>query len=282
MTWQVLPMPMLSKLSDMSAEQHTSDSTPSQFQLFLLALSFLTRIPVKLNFAVSSQALNQASRYFALVGVILGVVLALSFLLLSWSFPAAISVALVMAFSLIITGAFHEDGLADSMDALGGGWTKDRILEIMKDSRIGTFGTVALILILSFKFAASWTIAQKSAHSFAITLIFAHTASRYLTSSLVDFMQYSGAGPGSKSKPMASTPLPALYRLPGLLALLISTIPFYDTPLLLLGFFPALLVCIYWSSFIKKWIEGYTGDTLGALQQLTEVIIYLTAAMSWI
>ena len=89
----------------MSTEQHTSNTTPSQLQLFLLALSFLTRIPVKLNFAVSNKALNQASRYFALVGVLLGALLALSFLLLSWLFPPAIAVALVMAFSLVITGA---------------------------------------------------------------------------------------------------------------------------------------------------------------------------------
>lgn len=247
-----------------------------------MAWIFYTRIPVPFTIAHSDQSLQHSRCYFPLVGLLIGLVSAGSFLLAAFVWNTMIAILISMFLSIWITGAFHEDGLADSMDALGGGWTKDRILEIMKDSRIGTFGTVALILILSFKFAASWTIAQKSAHSFAITLIFAHTASRYLTSSLVDFMQYSGAGPGSRSKPMASTPLPALYRLPGLLALIISTIPFYDTPLLLLGFFPALFVCIYWSSFIKKWIEGYTGDTLGALQQLTEVIIYLTAAMSWI
>ena len=252
------------------------------WNLFWTAWTFYTRIPVPFTIAHSDQSLQHSRCYFPLVGLLIGLVSAGSFLLAAFVWNTMIAVLISMFLSIWITGAFHEDGLADSMDALGGGWTKDRILEIMKDSRIGTFGTVALILILSFKFAASWTIAQKSAHSFAITLIFAHTASRYLTSSLVDFMQYSGAGPGSKSKPMASTPLPALYRLPGLLALIISTIPFYDTPLLLLGFFPALFVCIYWSSFIKKWIEGYTGDTLGALQQLTEVIIYLTAAMSWI
>ncbi len=132
---------------------NTHNPSPSQKQLLLLAVSFLTRIPVTLNFEISTTALNQASRYFALVGVLLAGILSLGYLVFSYFFHASIAVALVMALGLILTGAFHEDGLADVWDGFGGGWKVEDKLTIMKDSRLGTTERLRLLLccLLSFK-----------------------------------------------------------------------------------------------------------------------------------
>ncbi|WP_300583145.1 adenosylcobinamide-GDP ribazoletransferase [uncultured Pseudoalteromonas sp.] len=278
MTWQVLPMPMLSKLSDMSTEQHTSDSTPSQLQLFLLALSFLTRIPVKLNFAVSDQALNQASRYFALVGVILGVLLALSFLLLSWLFPAAIAVALVMAFSLIITGAFHEDGLADVWDGFGGGWQVADKLSIMKDSRLGTYGAAALVIALLIKYQTLVALSEVTS-TVIIALVLGQSLSRVVATSLIADMDYVSQDATSKVKPIAmhlSTQSYQILLATGGAVLAIAWLFFGFTLGQLLILISVLCVT---RLLLKRWFEkqlsGYTGDCLGAAQQVSELVTYL-------
>ncbi len=249
--------------------------------LLFIAWTFYTRIPLPFQVDHNPEKLQLSRAYFPWIGVLVGSFCALIFVVSAIFWHPSIAVLFSMLASIWITGAFHEDGLADSTDALGGGWSRNRILEIMKDSRIGTFGTVALIFILALKFAASYSIASQSSVDFALILIFAHTASRYLASSLVDFMRNASSSAMSKSKPMASTRLPRGYRIIGLAALVFSALILYDRPLMILGFFPALAMTFYWIRLIRKWLGGYTGDTLGALQQLTEVTIYLTAAMSW-
>ena len=275
MTWQVLPMPMLSKLSDMSTEQHTSDSTPSQLQLFLLALSFLTRIPVKLNFAVSDQALNQASRYFALVCVILGVLLALSFLLLSWLFPA---VALVKAFSVIITGAFLEDGLADVWDGFGGGWQVADKLSIMKDSRLGTYGAAALVMALLIKYQTLVALSEVTS-TVIIALVLGQSLSRVVATSLIADMDYVSQDATSKVKPIAMHLSTQSYQI-----LLATGGAVLAIAWLFLGFtLGQLLILIsvlcVTRLLLKRWFEkqlsGYTGDCLGAAQQVSELVTYL-------
>ena len=122
-----------------------------EWQSFWLAVGFLTRIPMPVKIDYSQSLMNRSSLYFPLVGLLLGGLYGALFagLAVFWSLPVCIG--LVLAFHLWITGAFHEDGLADSMDALGGGYTVARRLEIMKDSRIGTYGAVALIMALGLK-----------------------------------------------------------------------------------------------------------------------------------
>ncbi|MDI4669408.1 adenosylcobinamide-GDP ribazoletransferase [Pseudoalteromonas shioyasakiensis] len=262
----------------MSAEQHTSDSTPSQLQLFLLALSFLTRIPVKLNFAVSSQALNQASRYFALVGVILGALLALSFLLLSWLFPAAIAVALVMAFSLIITGALHEDGLADVWDGFGGGWHVADKLSIMKDSRLGTYGAAALVMALLIKYQTLVALSEVTS-TVIIALVLGQSLSRVVATSLIADMDYVSQDATSKVKPIAmhlSTQSYQILLATGGAVLAIAWLFFSFTLGQLLILVSVLFVT---RLLLKRWFEkqlsGYTGDCLGSAQQVSELVTYL-------
>ena len=124
----------------------------NELRYFLLAIGFFTRIPVP-NFADFQEAeLNNSAKYFPFVGIIVGLSGALSFYLASLVFPQALAVIISMATTIYLTGAFHEDGLADSADGMGGGWQREQILTIMQDSRLGTYGAVALFLVLFAKF----------------------------------------------------------------------------------------------------------------------------------
>ena len=113
---------------------------------------FLTRIPVGKNLPYSTANLQSSARYFSWVGLLVGLVGALILIIVNFYFSSALSIAISMLATIILTGAFHEDGLADCFDAFGGGWSNSTILTIMKDSRLGTYGVVGLITSLSIKY----------------------------------------------------------------------------------------------------------------------------------
>ena len=119
---------------------------PIMLRHFLLAIQFLTRLPVPGGLRTIEEQLGKAAGFFPLVGVIVGGSGAIVFVLTKSLAPLSVAVLLALAFVTFLTNAFHEDGLADTFDGLGGGWTKDRALEILHDSRIGTFGSLALLL----------------------------------------------------------------------------------------------------------------------------------------
>src|SRR5262249_52787786 len=120
---------------------------------FLLALQFLTRLPVPRGLRTTEGELGKASAFFPMVGAVVGAGTAGVFLLTDKVLPFSVSVLVAIAFATFITNAFHEDGLADTFDGFGGGWSKDQALEIMRDSRIGTYGTLALIFLVLGKYA---------------------------------------------------------------------------------------------------------------------------------
>src|SRR6201985_2249913 len=123
-----------------------------QGRIFLTAVMFLTRIRVPRTIDHSPEYLQQAPRYFPVVGWIVGAFSALSFLVFSRYISTDLGILASMITGILLTGAFHEDGFADVCDGLGGGWTKEKILMIMKDSRIGAFGAIGLLGILGSKF----------------------------------------------------------------------------------------------------------------------------------
>lgn len=248
------------------------------WNLFWIAWTFYTRIPSAVPLKYSPEALHGSRAYFPVVGLLVGAFAALVFWMCFWLWPLYVAIPLSMAAGIWLTGGFHEDGLADSLDGLGGGWNREQILRIMQDSRIGTFGSLALILALSVKFAAGYSVALQNPAGFAYLCVFAHTASRYLASSPVDFMEYARDN-GGKSKPMAHRAMTLKASVPGLLVLIVSALLLHDHPIWILGFLPATLFVFYWASKLKRWVGGYTGDSLGALQQLTELILWLFAAM---
>lgn len=238
-----------------------------ELELFFTALMFFTRLPIP-EIEYSQEKLNASSRYFPLVGILVGALSAIAFMFASLVFPIKIAILISMLASILITGAFHEDGFADTCDGFGGGYTKEKILEIMQDSRIGTFGTVGLVLILGIKFIL---LSEIPAMIIPIAIISGHAISRLMSISLLYSMVY--VKPEGKAKPL-STALP-------LASLLIASV-FGLVPLLLfkkyyilLSLIPLLLTRSYLSYYFRKHIGGYTGDCLGAAQQVTEVVFYI-------
>lgn len=251
----------------------------TQWQLLQLAVSFLTRIPVKLRFEVTSQHLNQASRYFALVGLGLGLVHALLFYCLQFILPASLCVLLVMALSLLITGAFHEDGWADVWDGFGGGWQVSQKLNIMKDSRLGTYGAAALIIILMLKYQ-SLVILSEDNGVLLFAIIAGQCLSRVVATSIIFSMDYVSEDASAKVKPLAmhlsKTSLVTLLLTAVLLftaTLIFQLVTWQTLVIITLTLVFVRLMVMHW---FKRQLGGYTGDCLGAAQQLSEVSIYIT------
>ncbi len=242
-----------------------------EWQVFLLAVGFLTRIPIPADPDFSDEKLNGASSYFPLVGLLVAAVAALVFIaaLAIFNNPL-IAVLFSMVASILLTGAFHEDGFADSCDGFGGGWRAEDVLRIMKDSRIGTYGTVALVLVLGLKAAA--LSAMPSTGVVVSALLFAHVLSRWLaTSYLLDLHYVRGEG---KSKPLATTMPLSHWLWSGLPVLVVLIV--IDLPALLPLCLVLLVFRFVFAAYLRRRIGGYTGDALGAAQQVAEIIIYLS------
>src|SRR5436190_7873550 len=123
-----------------------------ELHIFFTALLFYTRIPCPKNIDHNPDYLNKTSRYFPLVGWIVGGITFVVYYLSAFIFTIEIAVILSIIAGILITGAFHEDGFADVCDGFGGGWTKEKILLIMKDSSIGAYGAIGLVLLFLLKF----------------------------------------------------------------------------------------------------------------------------------
>ncbi|PTD96674.1 adenosylcobinamide-GDP ribazoletransferase [Pseudothauera lacus] len=250
-----------------------------QLELFLTALGFFTRIPVPAWVPWSPERLNHAARYFPLVGWVVGGVGAGAFLALALVLPVSLAVILSMAVTIRLTGAFHEDGWADTCDGLGGGWDKAQVLTIMKDSRIGSYGTVGMVLMLLAKAAALVELAAHGQLAVAAALLAAHPLSRLASTSLIHWLPYVREDESSKSKPLARALRPgelAAAALFGLAPLALLA------PLEALGALLAVAALTVWTAriFLRR-LGGYTGDLLGAAQQGTELACYLGILAAW-
>jgi adenosylcobinamide-GDP ribazoletransferase len=252
-----------------------------EWRYFLLALGFFTRIPVPSFANFEEQDLNHSAKYFPLVGIVVGLAGAVVFVLAAWIFPDNIAVLLSMVATIYITGAFHEDGMADSIDGIGGGWDRERILTIMQDSRLGTFGALALFLML---FAKYQVLNALPADTVAFVLVAAHALSRLCAVYVMATLSYVKAS--GKAKPLAvAIQMKGLVvaTVFGLLPLMllywyfltnIADMP--DALILLLSWLISVsFIWIWWRNKIKRWLGGYTGDCLGAMQQMTELAFYL-------
>ncbi|PKO90312.1 MAG: adenosylcobinamide-GDP ribazoletransferase [Betaproteobacteria bacterium HGW-Betaproteobacteria-10] len=243
---------------------------------FLGAVRFFTRLPVPAWVGHSSQALNHSARYFPAVGLLVGGIGALVYLGAALFWPTSVAVLLSMAATIYVTGAFHEDGLADTVDGLGGGWEKRRILEIMKDSRVGSYGVVATVLALLGKFVLLSALAPTL---IPLALLAGHAVSRFCSTLLLATMDYVREDLLAKSKPLAT----GLSSGEMLLALFFAL-----AGLAWLPWMKALAACLlaalatFWLALkFKRWLGGYTGDCLGATQQLSEIAFYLGLLAVW-
>jgi adenosylcobinamide-GDP ribazoletransferase len=239
-------------------------------QRLLIAVQFLTRLPVAGVLSSSEAELGKAAAFFPLVGVIVGSGAALVFLLLQRVLPVSASVLFAIVFAAFITNGLHEDGLADTFDGFGGGWTKDRALEIMRDSRIGAYGTMALIFVILGKFTLLSSLPQGQIWRW---LIVGHTAARWAILPLCAWLPYARAEGQGK---LVAKQVGIVEIMTGTLTLILI--------LLLLPWQAALaallvtgLVALLSGLYFRARLQGVTGDCLGAANQLTEVCLYLTA-----
>jgi adenosylcobinamide-GDP ribazoletransferase len=238
-----------------------------QLRLFFTALAFLTRIPCGALPSSEVEDFGRAAKFFPLVGLMVGMLTAMVYAAAHWAFPQEIAVLAAMAASIWITGAFHEDGLADAADGLGGGWTKEQTLAIMQDSRLGSYGAIALFLMLATKFQ---TLSYLDPRQVPFALIAGNALSRLtpvLLMGVQDYVRTTGKGRAFSAKPAPNE---------WLLATVFGLAPLALLPgregLAALALLP---VWLWFSRLLKRKLGGYTGDCLGAMQQLCELAFYL-------
>lgn len=241
-----------------------------QLHIFLNAVMFYTRIPVSKSLPYSDEMLNRSTRFFPLIGWIVGGTGAVVFYGLQFVLTFDLAILLSMLVPIFITGAFHEDGFADFCDGFGGGYSRERILTIMKDSRIGTYGSIGLIGILSTKFMSLHAIIPEH---IPLIMLAGHAVSRLMPILVIYTSDYSREDATSKSKPIGKkgTGTDFILSLCFGLAFLVFMPLVYSLMIL-----PILLITtFFFRRYITHKLGGYTGDCLGALQQISEVQFYL-------
>jgi len=263
-----------------------------ELRLFFIALQFLTRVPVP-RWVVFEPAWPQAClRHFPLVGACVGAWAAAVFWLALLLWPPLVAAAVSSVATVWLTGAFHEDGLADTSDALGGAVSRDRALAIMKDSRIGSFGAVALVLALVLKVTAVAALGGSAPADglawAALALIWSHTGSRAAPVWLVWRLPYAGDTEHAKAKPLATQVSGAGLAVAAMWVGVASAaavavavwagsaswaVAFGAALSALLACTSATLACARW---LRRRLGGFTGHTLGATQQIVELIGLLT------
>jgi adenosylcobinamide-GDP ribazoletransferase len=244
-------------------------------RLFMTAVQYFTRVPVPASIGHSAAQLDGSARYFPLVGIGVGAIGALVLSIAGLVLPQLAGVIASTITTMLLTGAFHEDGLADSFDGLGATADRTRALEIMKDSRVGTFGALALMMTVLLKLASLSSLPLGMA---ALALIAGHAVSRWCSVLMIWRMTYVRDEDSSRAKPV-------IRRLGGTELLTASV--FGLAPLMLggryaaCGLLMALLALLVLSRWFLRRLGGYTGDTLGATQQVTEVMFYLGFLGAW-
>ncbi|WP_108814627.1 adenosylcobinamide-GDP ribazoletransferase [Loktanella sp. Alg231-35] len=234
------------------------------------ALGLLTRLPIIVNGKAATARGAAAAWAYPLAGVVIGVILAAVIPLLLWvGVPGGITAGLVLAMSVILTGAMHEDGLADSADGLWGGWTKSRRLEIMKDSHIGVYGVCAIALSLLIRWLALVVIISVGAYWVAFIAVGALSrASMVVMMAVLPNARGSGL-----SSSVGRPPEGAVW-----LAIAIASVFAALSGMIALVLVAAVTTAIC-GAIAKAKIGGQTGDILGATQQVTEMAMLIAVVV---
>ena len=244
---------------------------------FLNALRFMTIVPVpSSDAAIAPDWLSRCAKYFPVIGIGIGLASAVVMLLADRIWSPVVASLLAVATSIAVTGALHEDGLADTADGLGGGSSVEKRLAIMKDSRIGTYGTLALVFSLSLRVAA---LAEMPLWTAAAALVSAHAAARVTPALVMTALPYAGDTAMMKVS-YIDVSVSAHDRGFALVVVLCALLPLAFASILsvisglLLGAALAAAVALW----ARKRINGYTGDVLGAIEQMFEIGFLLGVA----
>lgn len=258
-----------------------------ELRLVLLALQFLTRVPVPAWVGYDARLMRRAVRHFPLVGALVGAFGAAIGWAASGFWSPMVAAALAVAATVWLTAAFHEDGLADTFDALLGAAPREKALAIMKDSRIGTYGGVALVLTLLLRVLLLGELLAHDVATALAVLVAAQAAGRSAAVVLMASLPHA-RGDGVEAAPAKVGDLSgeghtvdALWALAvGLFGLAVAAWTQAAAPLARLG--SAVLVTASLVMLLRRWFErrlgGQTGDTLGATQQLVELAVLLVFA----
>lgn len=245
-----------------------------QLRLFFIALQFFTRVPVPRWVGFDPDWLQHASRYFPAVGIVVGAVAAAMYALAGWVLPPVVAVLLSTIAGIYLTGAFHEDGFADACDGLGGGMTPQRVLDIMKDSRIGAYGAIGIGLLLALKCVALSFLAPPMVMA---VLLAAHPLSRLAATVLIWRLDYVKAE--GKAKPLAQQMSSAEFLIAAVTGVLAVAVLYFigwlSWQAIAAGVAAVALTTVWLARKFVMRIGGYTGDCLGAVQQVAEVAFYL-------
>lgn len=253
-----------------------------ELRLIFIAMQFFTRVPIPRWVGFAPDWLHQSARHFPAIGLLVGAFGALVLWAASRVLPLPVAVGLSMAATMLLTGGFHEDGWADTCDGLGGTVSRERALEIMKDSRIGAYGAMGLVTMLALKAA---TLASLPVAWGCGALVLGHTASRTASTALIRFLPYAGDLEHAKAKPLAQRLSTAgLFVACGwVLVVAIALMgwqPLWIVPVIG-GMVFAALGAWWCARWFRRRLGGVTGDTLGAAQQVTELLVLLSWAAAW-
>ena len=245
-----------------------------ELRIFFTALQFFTRLPIPSWVGYDPSWVRASARYFSLIGILVGVVTAAILLATALCLPMPLAVLLSTVAGILLTGALHEDGFADICDGVGGGSTPLKMIEIMRDPRIGAFGAIGIGLLLAIKVMA---LSSMSAPMAAWALLLAHPLSRLAATTLIWRMTYAAPdGKASLVSQAMTTPVFFAACLPVLGVFFIAWMrEAFAIPSLSIAIGAMLIGTVWLARKFQRHLGGYTGDCLGAVQQVTEVLFYI-------
>ena len=243
-------------------------SVTREIDALIGAIRFFTRLPLPGQRGHSSASLERAMRYFPVAGLVVAALAALTYALAALVWPKTLAVLAAIALAIVLTGALHEDGWCDMVDGFGGGASRERVLEIMRDSSVGSYGALALIVLL---FARFFALLEIDAVFVAPALVAGHAVSRLCSTVVMARLDY--VRPQGKASPFTHRLKPGDLVLAGLPALVPCLWLLRASALA--GLILAGLATVWLARLFKRRLGGYTGDCLGATQQAAELAFYL-------
>lgn len=241
----------------------------------LAALMFFTKLPFYKIKEVDASAFKSVVNYWPIAGILSGGIMTLVLWGASEIFPYSVAAILAILSRILLTGALHEDGLADFFDGFGGGTSKERILAIMKDSQTGSYALIGLIIY----FLLFWSCIVSLPINIAVPLLFLNDIScKFIASNIVNLLPYARKEQESKAKVIYNR-VPLALMLFNLLW--IAALWYFLAPdkLFLLALAPSILIFLLLITYIKKRINGYTGDCCGAFFLMCEIVALMGAVV---
>ena len=266
-----------------------------QLRACVAAFTFLTRLPVARLIQHDLTDLANSASYFPLVGLCVGAIGTIAFAAAEQLWNPTTAVVISVIATVFVTGAFHEDALADSLDGFGGGWTKEQVLSIMKDSRVGSYALIGMVLATAVKISALRTIHEQAAsisaaRAFQTTianvaplgraLVAAHVLARLSSVWLIRSHEYVRAdnptARASAGRPFVNAVTNSNLAFATILSLLIvcAVLPAQSIAVVV-----SAAACTWLAGrYFNRRIGGITGDALGAANQFVELVVYLVLA----